>query len=265
MKFALRPRLLFSSYADDRIMDAVFVPLASVVGASVDQVKLITCLLVAYPLGSVFVRIPSRLQWAKHLFNISVTFFFCCVVLGLWVGFLQLLASTLATYVIAKYMTGWRMPWVVFVVVMGHLTVNHIIRAVLQWSYETIEVTSPQMVLTMKLTTFAWNVYDGRRPTNELDKWQSEKRVTQYPSLLAFLGYAFYFPGFLVGPYIDYASYASLIDESVFKKSEKGDINEKKVSKGTLYHKSQNAFCPAAANGSHTENLSPVLRFWAST
>jgi hypothetical protein len=27
----------------------------------------------------------------------------------------------------------------------------------------TIEITGSQMVLAMKLTTFAWNVYDGRR------------------------------------------------------------------------------------------------------
>jgi hypothetical protein len=27
-----------------------------------------------------------------------------------------------------------------------------------------MEITGPQMVLTMKLTTFAWNVWDGRRP-----------------------------------------------------------------------------------------------------
>ena len=26
-----------------------------------------------------------------------------------------------------------------------------------------MEVTGPQMVLTMKLSTFAWNVYNGRR------------------------------------------------------------------------------------------------------
>ena len=72
-------------------------------------------------------------------------------------------------------------------------------------------MTGPQMVLTMKLTTFAWNVYDGRRPlavswsskrhvyptcshlfiSQELDKWQAEKRVAQYPSLLAFLGYSY--------------------------------------------------------------------------
>ena len=63
------------------------------------------------------------------------------------------------------------------------------------------------MVLTMKLSTFAWNVWDGRRPVKvrarstmqisrptdflqDLDKWQSEKRVIKYPSLLEFLGYS---------------------------------------------------------------------------
>lgn len=30
----------------------------------------------------------------------------------------------------------------------------------------------------------------------------------------------FYFPGVLVGPYLDYASYTSLIDESLFKSVE---------------------------------------------
>lgn len=42
---------------------------------------------------------------------------------------------------------------------------SHIIRAMYALSYETMEVTGPQMVLTMKLTTFAWNVWDGRRPS----------------------------------------------------------------------------------------------------
>jgi len=42
---------------------------------------------------------------------------------------------------------------------------SHVIRAMKNQSYETIEVTGPQMVMTMKLTTFAWNVWDGRRPS----------------------------------------------------------------------------------------------------
>ncbi|KAJ7477135.1 endoplasmic reticulum protein [Mycena galericulata] len=198
-------------------MDALFVPLADVVGASVDQVKLITCLLVAYPLGSVFIRIPSSQPGLKHLFNIAITLLFFFPILKLYSAFFQLLGSVLATYFLARYYHASAMPWVVFAFVMGHLTVNHVIRSIYELSYETLEVTGPQMVLTMKLTTFAWNVYDGRRPAVDLDKWQMAKRVTKFPSLLEFLGYSFYFPGILVGPYLDYVDYMDLINETVFK------------------------------------------------
>ncbi|KAG6849944.1 hypothetical protein H0H93_003316 [Arthromyces matolae] len=151
-------------------MDALFVPLANAVGASVDQIK----------------------------------------------GFFQLLLSILVTYFLAAFDKSARMPWLVFVFVMGHLTVNHVIRAIYGLSYETMEITGPQMVLTMKLTTFAWNVWDGRRPVADLDKWQTEKRIVEFPSLLEFLGYSFYFPGILVGPYLDLSEYRSLVTESIF-------------------------------------------------
>jgi len=129
--------------------------------------------------------------------------------------------------------------------------ISHIIRAVYGFGYETIEVTGPQMILTMKLTTFAWNVYDGRHKEEvrsyligllgtflilmqELDKWQLSKRVLEYPSLLTFLGYSsvivprpdyqlsqchprFYFPGLLVGPYLDFAEYMEVINETMFQ------------------------------------------------
>jgi lysophospholipid acyltransferase len=199
------------------MMDALFVPLASAIGASVDQIKLISCLLIACPLGSLFIRIPVSQPNLKHLFNILVSVFFFIPVLNLSSGFVQLLGSVLGTYYIAANVKGPNMPWIVFAFVMGHLTVNHVIRAFYNLSYETFEVTGPQMVLTMKLTTFAWNVWDGRTAPGNLDKWQLQKRVTKYPTLLEFLGYSFYFPGVLVGPYLDYASYMSLIDESLFE------------------------------------------------
>ncbi|KAF8632427.1 hypothetical protein AX17_004868 [Amanita inopinata Kibby_2008] len=204
-------------------MDALFAPLASALGASVDQIKLIFCLLVAYPLGSVFIRVPSSQPALRHLFNIGVAVFFFFPILRMYSAFFQLLASIVGTYFIAKFDHSSKMPWVVFVFVMGHLTINHTIRAIYGLSYETMEVTGPQMVLTMKLTTFAWNVWDGRRPTEELDKWQLSKRITRYPSLLEFLGYAFYFPGILVGPYLDYPEYNDLIHETTFKNPEVRD------------------------------------------
>ena len=55
--------------------------------------------------------------------------------------------------------------------------------------------------------------------TQDLDKWQLERRVTEpkFPSLLAFLGYSLYFPGFLVGPFLEYAEYDALVTEKLFK------------------------------------------------
>ena len=43
---------------------------------------------------------------------------------------------------------------------------SHVIREIYGLSvasFERMELVGPQMVLTMKLTTFAWNVSDGRR------------------------------------------------------------------------------------------------------
>lgn len=39
----------------------------------------------------------------------------------------------------------------------------------------------------------------------------------KFPSLLAFFGYCFYFPGFFVGPYLEYAEYDALVTERLFK------------------------------------------------
>jgi lysophospholipid acyltransferase len=97
------------------------------------------------------------------LFSIAVSSFFLLAVLHLYTGVAHLLASAIFTYVVAYYVKGPIMPWIVFAAVMGHLTVNQVIRAWAKIGYDTIEITGSQMVLTMKLTTFAWNVYDGRR------------------------------------------------------------------------------------------------------
>lgn len=199
-------------------MDAIFRQVAASVGASTDQVKLISCLLISYPLGSIFIRVPSSKPALKHVFNVVTTSFYLLPVMGLWSGTAQLLFDVLGTYYIAANVKGSYMPWIVFSFVMGHLTVNHVIRAMYNLGYDTFEITGPQMVLTMKLTTFAWNVLDGRRPVEELDEWQKDKRVVQYPSLLEFLGYSFYFPGVLVGPYLEFADYMALINGTIYKR-----------------------------------------------
>ncbi|RPD66689.1 MBOAT-domain-containing protein [Lentinus tigrinus ALCF2SS1-7] len=201
-------------------MDAFFEPIADATGASVDQIKLIFCLLFSYPLGSLYIRIPASHPEIKHVFSVAITFFYLVPILGLWGGALQLLVDILGTYYIAQRVQTKSMPWLVFAFTMGHLTISHIIRTFAEAGYETIEISGPQMVLTMKLTTFAWNIWDGRRPTEDLDGWQTEQRVADYPTLLEFLGYACYFPGFLVGPYLTYNDYQALVTGSLYKSAE---------------------------------------------
>ncbi|KAI0356518.1 MBOAT-domain-containing protein [Trametes cingulata] len=202
-------------------MDALFEPVADATGASIDQIKLIFCLLFSYPLGSFYIRIPASHPELKHIFSIAVTCFYLIPVLQLYGGAIQLLFSVAGTYYLAQKVQSQRMPWLVFIFTMGHLTISHIIRTLDEAGYEKMEISGPQMVLTMKLTTFAWNVLDGRRPAEELDKWQTEQRVVEYPSLLEFLGYAFYFPGFLVGPYLTFNEYRALVSGSLYKAAEK--------------------------------------------
>lgn len=50
-----------------------------------------------------------------------------------------------------------------------HLTVNYAIRYLRAQTHETMVITGPQMVLTLKLRKFGWNVYDGRRPVQMAD------------------------------------------------------------------------------------------------
>ena len=56
-------------------------------------------------------------------------------------------------------------------------------------SANEVDVTFCQMVLVQNLSMFAWEVADGRRKVEVLDATQQATRITQMPSLLAFLGY----------------------------------------------------------------------------
>ncbi|KAF8607705.1 MBOAT-domain-containing protein, partial [Ceratobasidium sp. AG-I] len=196
-------------------MNALFDSLSSALGAPPDQIRLIFCLLVAYPLSSVYVKLPKNQPGVKHVFNIGVSLFFLIPILRLYWGTVHVLVSAMFTYVVAARLRSPHMPWIVFGFVMSHLLVNHVYRT-LYLTADDIEITGPQMVLVMKLSTFAWNIYDGRRSVQDLDPSQLATKITDYPSLLEFLGYVLYPPGLLVGPAFEFVSYRALIDESIF-------------------------------------------------
>ncbi|WVF71254.1 hypothetical protein IAT40_006056 [Kwoniella sp. CBS 6097] len=197
--------------------DPVFERASALAGAPPDQLKLIFSLLISYPLGSLFVRLPPSKPYIAHIFSIVVSTFVIWPLLGLGGGLLHLLFSIAGTYVIASTQRGKNMPWIAFAFVMGHLLFNHLKRSIIGTSADTIEITGSQMVLAMKLTTFAWNIHDGRQRIDDLDASQLESRLTEMPSPLAFLGYCLFFPSVLPGPSFDYATYDALVHHTIYR------------------------------------------------
>ncbi|SPC60598.1 related to ALE1 - broad-specificity lysophospholipid acyltransferase [Ustilago sp. UG-2017b] len=194
------------------MLESIFEPIADAAGAPIDYIKLFSCLLLAFPLAAVFPYLPSPA--AKHLYSIGVSFILLVPLLNLCSGFLQLVGSALLTYYICIFKVGGKnMPWLVFALQMAHLTYNHAVRKFGGIPLSTIEITAMQMVAVMNLSTFAWDCYDGQIRTQEqCDDAQKKSRITEMPSVLEFLGYAFYFPGVLIGPstrFVDYRAWST--------------------------------------------------------
>lgn len=96
--------------------------LAVLTGTPVDYLKLFSIFLIAYPLAA---PLPSLTPFQKHVANFSLATVFLVPIMGLYSGYLQLVATSLLTYYIAKFKVGKkRMPWIVFVLQMGHLTMK---------------------------------------------------------------------------------------------------------------------------------------------
>ncbi|KAL8848683.1 MAG: hypothetical protein Q9221_006293 [Calogaya cf. arnoldii] len=188
----------------------------SLTGASVDELKLIFSFLLSYPLAGLLKRIPDAKPYQKNSFIIAVSLFYLVGLFDLWAGVRTILISSAGAYIIASYVDGPFMPWIGFVFLMGHMSVNHIYRQFAD-TPDKVDITGAQMVLVMKLTAFCWNIYDGRLRQEDLADFQKERALLQLPSLLDFAGYVLFFPSLFAGPSFDFVDYRRWIETSMFE------------------------------------------------
>ncbi|KAL9121339.1 MAG: hypothetical protein Q9187_002105 [Circinaria calcarea] len=178
-------------------------------------------------------RIPDAKPYQKNLFIIAyvsasrlishvyaylslrVSLFYLVGIFDLWDGVRTLLISSVGAYAITKYVDGPFMPWIGFVFLMSHLSVNHLHRQFVNEPGK-IDITGAQMVLVMKLTAFCWNVHDGRLPEKDLVDYQKERALRELPSLLDYAGYVLFFPSLFAGPSFDYVDYRRWIETTMF-------------------------------------------------
>jgi len=184
-------------------------------GASVDELKLITSFLLSYPFAGLLKRVPDDKPHLKNYFIIAVSLFYLVGLFDLWAGIATLAFSSISTYAIAKSIDSPYMPWIGFVFLMGHMSISHIYRQLLN-DPTVVDVTGAQMVLVMKLSAFCWNVQDGRQQEKDLADFQRERALRQIPSVLDFAGYVLFFPSLMAGPAFDFIEYKRWLETSMF-------------------------------------------------
>lgn len=178
-------------------------------------VKLITSFLLSYPLAGLLKRIPDAQPWRKNVFTITVSLFYIVGLFDLWDGLRTLLYAAVGTYAIAYYIDGSLMPWVGFIFLMGHMSVSHIYRQIVD-DPQVVDITGAQMVNVIKLSAFCWNIHDGRLPPEKLSDAQKYSAIREFPGVLDFLAYVFFFPSLMAGPSFDYVDYRRWIDTTLF-------------------------------------------------
>lgn len=189
-----------------------FDELSSSLGISDDQLRYITCILLTYPVSLAYIKlIPYKSYHLKHLFSIFSTLFLFIFVHDQWKGFFHLALTCFVTYGILRYFKGSLGPKLVFVWAMAHMAFTHLNRQIFQYGQTKMDFSGPQMVWTIKLTMFAYNVYDGQRDQTKLSQYQREHSIASLPSFVEFLGYILYSGGFFVGPAFEYADYIQFI------------------------------------------------------
>ncbi|RQM09985.1 hypothetical protein DD237_007438 [Peronospora effusa] len=198
--------------------------LSDFIGVPVDQLRYVTCLLAVYPLAIIVRKLPS--VKAKHWLHICAGVSIAQFVYG--VGWLHSLLSSLLTYALVCVLPPKRAPFIVFLANMMYIAALHIHRMRVNYMGWSMDATGSQMLLLIKLTSFAFNYHDGTISsittviegdsdhTKRIKQSRKKFAIPQIPSLLEFLGFVYCFTTFLAGPAFEYKEYSDVIHQTRF-------------------------------------------------
>ena len=197
--------------------------MAAGVGMELSLIKYTLAMFLMYPLAAILRVLPGTT--VKHAFSAVVG-----IVAVQWIfegDWIHSMASAVGTYLICLLAPKKSVGLLSFVWVMGYMTLSHWYRMHVSYMSGVFDFTGTQMVLTMKLTSFAWNYWDGTadraavfsdkdEKTIQRNKERRRLAITELPGPLEFLGYVFCFTCLLAGPAFEFKDYASAIDGSAY-------------------------------------------------
>jgi len=219
--------------------------LAEKVGQDGDTVLYILLMLVAYPLAAVVKALPSK--ELKHAsFGLGGIAMMQLMFGSQWI---HSFFTAMVTYAMAAFLPRKIMPLTVFIFVMGYMCLAHMYRQYTDWMGWSLDFTGPQMILCIKLSSFAYNLYDSEIGTPKAERKvlkleeqnqggakdrqlkalrrtvasQKKYAIHRLPSVMEYLGYIFCFTTIMAGPAFEYADYVAAVDGSAFAHHTKKD------------------------------------------
>jgi len=218
------------SYGDMAESTVVLVPkfvdtwvqnLAETAGQDVETVEFTLGIFLCYPLGLIMHMLPYGKL--KHLFSFLLGAFLLQFTIGKqWV---HLMISSLACYLMFAVLPPKVYKTAVPVFMMLYMTLGHLHRQYINYLGYDLDFTGPQMVLTIKLYSMAYNMYDGYLiKTGNPDRAAKKCApfaIESLPGIVEYLGYTFCFATALTGPGYEFKSYAAACDGSLLYKDGK--------------------------------------------
>jgi len=135
-------------------------------GLPLDTVKYLALIVLSMPLGAAHTRIPEGTP--RHVFNLVVGVLAAQCLFG--VAWANLAFVGVITRLICSFAPKDMVGSVNFVVIMAYMVLTMTERLSCAWLSYAMDYTGPQMMVTIKLTSFAWNFFDGVRGRSEAEK-----------------------------------------------------------------------------------------------
>lgn len=188
--------------------------LSETTGQDVETLEYLLGMLVCYPLGIIMLSLPYGK--VKHLFSFLLGAFLLQFTIG--IQWIHQFISSMVVYIMFLVLPAKTAKFMVPIFMMVYITAGHLHRQYINYLGWDMDFTGPQMVLTMKLYSLAYNLHDGdlikKGKEDRAAKKCADVAVTSLPGIIEYLGYTFCFATVLAGPAYEYKYYADACDGS---------------------------------------------------
>eukprot|EP01064_Diplonema_japonicum_P013774 TRINITY_DN2131_c0_g3_i1.p1 TRINITY_DN2131_c0_g3~~TRINITY_DN2131_c0_g3_i1.p1 ORF type:complete len:493 (+),score=46.47 TRINITY_DN2131_c0_g3_i1:52-1530(+) len=190
---------------------AVFTKMSEDIGLEITQMRFLLTIFGSFPLAFVMGLLPGG--YARHFWAIFWGVASCLMCFQ--EDSVHPIAASAVTYLIVRTFPGEMIGFTVLVFSFLHMSAAHLYSYWYEFGEWNIDYTMAQMILTVKLQTFAYSVTDGTRDEGRLNPKSDQKRdrilPKDIPNPIEFLSYIFFFPTFIAGPAFTYNSYITWV------------------------------------------------------